>query len=316
MPHKTDRLHSKIWGVFTHYLSHEQNNPQSVANRNAGETNWSACVEELNVEAVAQTLADVGAGYHFFTLMQGSKYMAAPNATFDRITGCAPGEACSRRDIPLDLYNALGPHGIDLYLYFTGDGPYRDEREGKAFGFVEPRSDGVTLPFVEKWASVLEEYAIRYGSKVNGWWIDGCYREHFKYDEELLQHYCDACRRGNPDAIAALNNGVKKDLCVDFANEDFTCGEFNDFVIVPQSRFIDGIQSHILAPLGVSPGGSEWGSWGKPGCKRTKEYMLDYVRRVRDAGGVVTIDVILYRDGSFDPAQVEILKHIGENMRA
>ena len=64
----------------------------------------------------------------------------------------------------------------------------------------------------------------------------------------------------------------------------------------------------------VSPDGSEWGSWCKPGCKRTKEYMLDYVRRVRDAGGVVTIDVILYRDGSFDPAQVEILKYIGENM--
>ncbi len=26
-----------------------------------------------------------------------------------------------------------------------------------------------------KYASVLEEYAMRYGENVKGWWIDGCY---------------------------------------------------------------------------------------------------------------------------------------------
>jgi hypothetical protein len=313
MSHVTDRLLHGKWGVFTHYLHAEQNNPKARMNLNAGETDWSACVDELDVERIAKTLADVGAGYYFFTVMQGRKYMAAPNATFDRIAGCAPGEACARRDLPLDLYNALKPHGIDLYLYFTGDGPYKDEREGKAFGFTEPRQVGVTEPFVRNWAAVLEEYAVRYGGKVNGWWIDGCYRDHFKYSEVLLQHYRDAIKKGNAEAIVAFNNGVKDDLCRDFANEDFTCGEFNDFHIIPKSRFIDGAQAHILAPLGIAPDGSEWGGWCKPGCKRDKKYMLEYVRRVNAAGGVVTIDVALYRDGSFDPAQVEILKHIGEN---
>ncbi len=230
MSHITDRLHSRRWGVFTHYLYQEQNNPETGKSQGAGETAWSACVDGLDVGNVARTMAEVGAGYYFFTMMQGRKYMAAPNATFDRIAGCVPGEACSRRDVPLDLYKELSPHGIDLYLYYTGDGPYKDEREGRAFGFIEPRSAGVTLPFVRKWAAVLEEYAVRYGSKVNGWWIDGCYREHFKYDEDLLQLYVDACKKGNPKAVVALNDGVKKDLAVDFANEDFTCGEFNDFL--------------------------------------------------------------------------------------
>jgi hypothetical protein len=44
MAHRTDRLHSKTWGVFTHYLHHEQNNPKSATNLNVGETDWSACV--------------------------------------------------------------------------------------------------------------------------------------------------------------------------------------------------------------------------------------------------------------------------------
>jgi len=114
--------------------------------------------------------------------------------------------------------------------------------------------------------------------------------------------------------VVALNDGVKKDLEVDFSNEDFTCGEFNDFTVVPKSRFIEGVQTHILAPLGVSPDGSEWNGWCKPGCKRSREYMLDFVRRVNDAGGVVTIDVAIYRDGSFDPAQVDLLKYIGDHV--
>jgi hypothetical protein len=315
MTHIADRLHDRKWGVFVHYLHMVQNNPATEQNQNAGETDWSACVEELNVEAVAETLAEVGAGYSFFTLMQGRKYMAAPNATFDRITGCAPGEACSRRDVPLDLHKALSRHDIDLYLYFTGDGPYKDEPEGKAFGFTEPREAGVTLPFVRKWAAVIEEYAVRYGDKVHGWWIDGCY-QYFKYTDDLLQHYVAACKKGNPNAVVALNNGVKEQVTVDFANEDFTCGEFNDFTAVPQSRFLDGVQTHILAPLGIAPTDAAWSGWCKPGCKQSPEYMLDYVRRVNDAGGVVTIDVAFYRDGSFDPAQVEVLKYLGDHLGA
>jgi hypothetical protein len=38
--------------------------------------------------------------------------------------------------------------------------------------------DPVTEVFVQKWASVLEEYTVRYGDKVSGWWIDGCYSQY------------------------------------------------------------------------------------------------------------------------------------------
>lgn len=98
--------------------------------------------------------------------------------------------------------------------------------------------------------------------------------------------------------------------------EGCTRGEFNDFAVVPRSRFIDGVRSHIPAPRGISPDGSKWGRWCKPGCERTEEQMLDYAGRLRDAGGVVTIDVVLYRDGSFDPSQVDVLKYIGEDLES
>ena len=31
------------------------------------------------------------------------------------------------------------------------------------------------MAWVERWARVLECFAVRYGAKVKGWWIDGCY---------------------------------------------------------------------------------------------------------------------------------------------
>lgn len=302
-----DRLFNRKWGVFTHYLY----GTPSVPNQVSGDLDWNRRVDGVDVELIARTLHEVGAGYYFITVMQGRKYMLGPNATFDRIAGTQPGEACSNRDLVLELGQALKKYNIDLYLYYTGDGPYKDVDIGKKFGFWEPRGR-ISMDFVQKWAEVLREYAVRYGDLVKGWWIDGCYDNDFGYTHELLQPYYDAVKAGNPNAVVAFNNGVKDDLEKWFRDEDFTCGEFNDFTCIPKTRLIDGAQAHILAPLGISPDGSGWGGWCQTGCKRNADYMIDYVNRVNQAGGVVTIDVKIWGDGSFDPEQIALLTKLGQ----
>jgi len=306
-----DRLYQSKWGIFNHYLSGIQNNPDCFANQGKGKTSWDDCVKEFNVQTLAENLHKIGAHYYFITLMQGNEFMIAPNATFDRIAGTKPGEACSTRDLVLDIAEALEPYGIDLYLYYTGDGPYKHEVIGKRFGFTEPREVGVTRPFVEKWAAVLEEYSLRYGDKVKGWWIDGCYRDYLKYNDALLEILYKAAKKGNPDAVVALNNGVKDYYEKNYPGEDFVCGEFNDFHVIPRTRFIDGAQAFALIPLGISPDGSEWGSWSQPGLKRSPNYLRHYISCVNLAGGVVTVDIPVMRDGSFDPIQAEALMEIG-----
>jgi len=312
--HITDRLYEKKWGVFFHFLQYLQNTPGNPHNQNTGVLPWNDCVNALDVRRLAESLHRCGAGYCFFTVMQGDPCLIAPNTTFDRIAGTKPGEACAERDLVLDLFDALSPYGIDLYLYFTGDGPYKEKEIGSKFGFTEPRSVGVTLSFVEKWAAVLEEYAIRYGSKVCGWWIDGCYRDPFHYTDELMDLYNNACKKGNPNALVAMNNGVFTDFRKYYRNEDFVCGEFNDFTAVPPGRFIDGAQAFLLAPLGkIQPDAEEYGAWGRYGCKRSGPYLRDYISRVHEAGGVVTIDIALNRDGSLDPEQMKTLMEINSD---
>lgn len=299
------RMQSRRWGVFNHFL---YGAPSSSISDGTDMLDWNERVELFDTDRVAKDLHDIGAGYYFITLMQGRKYMCAPNAAFDEIAGTKPGEACAKRDLILDLANALAKYDIDLFLYYTGDGPYQDVEIGKKFGFLEPRKN-VSLSFSRKWASVLEEYAVRYGDRVKGWWIDGCY-DYFGYNQEILTPYYDAVKKGNPSALVTMNNGLKDDLYRWYEKEDFTSGEFNDFICIPGKTDVSPSVPHILAPLGVLPKGSRGGAWAMPGCKRDGAYMRDYVRRVNAVGGVVSIDIQIRYDSTYDPAQLACLAEI------
>ena len=296
---RTQRLHDAKWGVFNHYLGHGIKTKEE----------WTAKVDAYDVKKVADQLEACGAKFYFITLVQGRRWMCAPNTTYDRIAGTKPGEACATRDLPMELAEELGTRGIDLYLYYTGDGPYMDKQIGRRFGFTEPRFLGVTPAFVGKWASVLEEFAVRYGDRVKGWWIDGCYDGYLNYSDDLLAYYEKAVRKGNPDAAIAMNNGVFDYYARYSKHADFTAGEFNDFRVIPRSRFVGTAQAFTLIPLGKAE--KEWMSWGCRGCKRDAAFVADYVSLVNRAGGVVAIDVHVNDDGSFEPDQLEVLRAVG-----
>ena len=154
----------------------------------------------------------------------------------------------------------------------------------------------------EKWAAVLEEYAVRYGDAVKVWWIDGCYADYLKYTDDLLALYADAIRKGNPRALVAMNDGVKPYYAKYYSGEDFTCGEFTDFYVIPRTRFIDGAQAFLLAPLGIAKDND---GWAHTGCKHDGAYMGDFVSLVNRTGGVVAVDVKIH------PEQFKVLRAIG-----
>lgn len=291
--------------MFVHYLAGLQNDAASVHSLGR-ETSWDACVHEFDTERFAENMREAGAGYVFFTMMQRSRFLIAPNATFDRLTGYKPGEACSTRDLVGDLSASLSKRGIPLLLYWTGDGPLDDPKAGPALGWSPPN---VTLRYVENWSAVAREYSERYGSKVAGWWVDGSYR-FIGYDQAKLEVILRALKAGNPNAIVAFNPGVEDHVRPYTPLEDFTAGEQNQFFDRPVKRWIEGEQWHILSFLGAGAQG-----WGQPGSKYTKAELVDYVHDVNQAGGVVSIDALLFRDGSLDRSQLEILKALRPGLK-
>ncbi len=292
----TDWFLKAGFGVFTHYLDSLQNNKAQLHSLGK-ETDWDSCVNEFDTERYADIMHEVGAGYVIFTIMQLTRFMIAPNETYDRITGYKPGVACARRDLVEDLYKSLSKRHIPLMLYYTGDGPSRDSKAGPAFGCGTP----VKTDFVRKWASVAEEYGLRYGKKVAGYWTDGCY-PFIGYDDETLGIMAKGLRAGNPERIIALNRGVDPKVMAYTRHEDYTAGEQNRFWDMPASRWIDGEQWHILSFLGPN--------WAQPGCGYTMEELSEYVSEVHARGGVVSIDAMLYRDGGLDRSQIEMLKAV------
>ncbi len=310
-----DAFLARRFGVFNHFLFQKPDGSDMVVPSPQAAQWWNECLERFDVKDMARRLHEAGAGYYMITLMQGGRYMLAPNAAYDEIAGTQPGEACARRDLVMELAEELAKYDIDLFLYYTGDGPYKDPDVGPRMGYAD-RDKPVTEAFVRNWAAVAREYSLRYGSRIKGWWVDGCYQSYLaRYTEDLLTLLYDACKAGNPDALVAMNNGVKPDFLKYYSKEEFICGEFNDFQALPASRFIDGAQAHILAPLGKGENEpNEFGRWRCRGARRCKEYMLDYVRRANLAGMPVTIDVFVDTDGSWDPDQMEVLKYIGDNL--
>ncbi len=308
-----NRLLSKKWGVFHHYLW----NP-SVHAGEAEFSDWSRTVDGFDTDALAKTLHELGAGYYFITVVHGTEYMIAPNDRYEALCGVGVGTLCPRRDLILDLYESLAKYDIDLYLYFNCYAPVLDSfdfRYGKNFEperhhpQYEGKSRYVSAEYVEKWASVLEVFTTRYGDKVKGWWFDSAY-EWVGYNAELLAPYHRAVKKGNPYALAAFNNGVRDGVFKWYPGEEMTCGEMNEFSFVPAARFVDGAQAHLLIPLGYLPEGP-WG-WAEKNSKVTGDALREYVRSVNESGGVVSVDVHVHPNGSLEPIQRDILASLRE----
>ena len=223
-PH-TDWLSDAQVGVFMHLLP--------------GDAQGLQRVDQFDVDALAEQLDSVGARYFVLTLGQNSGFMNSPNATYDRITGYQPGERCSTRDLPLDLYRALQPKGIRLLLYLPCQVPNQDVRAQQAFGLAQgPKDQPINIVFAEKWAEVISEWSARYGDKVAGWWFDGGY-EWIGFNDEIAAVYAEAVKCGNPQALVTFNPGVK--LVRWTQVEDYTAGELNaPFAEVPSDRWVEG----------------------------------------------------------------------------
>jgi len=289
----TDWFMAARYGVFMHFLPHDAAS--------------LALVDRFDVEALAQQLETTGAKYFVLTLGQNSGYFNAPNAIYDKITGYAPGERCSTRDLPLELYKVLQSRGIRLMLYLPCQTPNQDARAQQAFGLPAGAKDQpIDTDFVRKWATVIQEWSDRYGDKVAGWWFDGGY-EHIHFNEAIADIYAAAAKHGNAASLVTFNPGVR---VIHYTNaEDYTAGELNEpFEVLPTSRWLDGSQWHALTYLGSN--------WGRRDTRYPTERWVQWMAAVIAKGGVVTLDMGPNYDaqagpiGSLSAAQVEQVQAI------
>lgn len=292
------------WGVFTHYLG----------GRDMPAEDWNKRVDDFDVKGLAGQLASIGTRYYFITIGQNSGHYCSPNSTYDSFVGIQPSK-CSERDLISDLHDALHPNGIKLMVYLPSGAPAADpiavQKLGWEWGFKgrdwpgsgTEKTGKRLAEFQTKWEAVIREWSLRWGKKVCGWWVDGCY-----FADEMYRHpeppnfrsFAAALKAGNPDSLVAFNPGVRTPVISLTAYEDYTAGEImKGFPVCPgpwygdslprPGRWVDGAQYHVLCYLGEY--------WGKGVPRFPDEFVVGYTKLVMAHEGVVTWDVPIEEAG-------------------
>lgn len=316
MPVDRSWFAAKRWGVFCHYLGAA---PSTDGGAELTAAAWNAQVDAFDVGGLTGQLAEIGAPYFFLTVGQNSGHFLGPNPTYDRLVGIAPSK-CSRRDVVGELADALAPHGIDLLVYLPSGAPAADpvavERLGWEWGYEGgwpsggERTGERLAEFQTRWEAVVRDWSLRWGTRVKGWWIDGCYFADAMYrhpEPPNFASFAAALRAGNADALVAFNPGVLVPVVSHAECEDYTAGEIsNSFPECPGSH-VDGARYHILSYLG-----STWCGGAKP--RFPDAFVAGYTQHVNERGGVVTWDVPIAPNGLIPAAFAAQLGHLGRSI--
>lgn len=312
-PHRAQWLYDARWGVFNHYLA---------ASPELSAAEWNRQVDAFDVEALADTLSSVGAGYYAITIGQVSGHYCCPNPTYDHLVGIQPGK-CSNRDLIHDLAAALEKRGIPLIAYLTSEAPAQDvvARErlhwhwsyaGKEPGQFGTETTGVRLAeFQTRWEQVIRDWSLRWGRSVKGWWFDSCYFADAMYRHPKPPNFASfaaAARAGNPEAILAFNGGVVNPIASITEWDDYTPGEVNEpqEIVVP-GRYLGQAQYHVFSFLGPF--------WLQSPPRFSDDQAAGITRRLIASEAVVTWDVPITARGSIPESFVEQLRVVGRAAR-
>jgi alpha-L-fucosidase len=311
--HRAAWLQEAKWGAMIHYQ------PEWLAQESGLEEitieQWNDLVDNFDVDGLAEQLAEAGAGYLIMTVRHGPVFFLGQNDAYDRYTGQVPSRG-SKRDLMVDLADALAKHDIKLIAYFFGQAPCFNEAEVEGFqtgrlayyreGAFDRNAEGL-----RRWQEVLQEYSLRWGDKVSGWWIDATYRPNTIYrhpDAPNFESFTAALRSGNPDAIVCYNPGRFPRLMSITPHEDYTAGEVNDPTRL-EFRYrhegkIDGAQIHALSFLGRF--------WGQGEPRFSDQQIIDHTARVIKVRGAFTWDVPVNPNGLIKEPFFQQLKALGQ----
>jgi hypothetical protein len=298
------------YGVFFHYLPREGSYPILAA----PDGTWNQTIAEFDTVRFAADVKATGAAYVIFTVGQNTGYYVSPNDYFTTKTGTFAGQYVSERDLIADLADALAAQGIKLFVYMTADGPIAAPDAIKAgLGVIDTNAGPAARESVK---GMISEWSQRWGKRVAGWWLDGCYPGVAGYGnpedgEQNIDALLQATLVGNPDALTTCNPSSQNFKPVSL-QQNYIAGEEDFFhrypTALPETFKGKELTWHVLSYLG--------GWWGDGlQVRYPPEQLARYVQHVADRGGVVTIDMGVQANGALFPWQLETLKHVKRVVR-
>lgn len=300
MKNRTDWFKEAGYGLFAHWTT-------KTLPQNGEKKSHYQAILDFDVVGFTNQVIESGAKFLFFTITHSDMFVPFPLKELDEIV---PGHTCER-DLIMEMADILEAHGIKLMFYFNGDGS-TDPLWKEA-----TKSQTDTALHAEYCYKIAEAISKRYGKKVHGWWIDCCYEPGIcggigtRYD---YKRYAEALRSGNEDSIVAFNFRGTCPWGSEWGREiaDFQAGEENELEFYPNGRFSgeSGLQWFALCWMDKF-----WvhETEGEPIPVHSNEKVLEYVKKVREGGGVFAYNVAPYQEGRISQKTFDQLKWLNEN---
>jgi hypothetical protein len=259
---KLSWFHEAKYGLFFHFLAPEED---------CSPDKWNNMVNAVDAEKFADQVKETGAGYVVLTLGQNQLYSCAPNPVLEKLWELKPDTYIPKRDLPLDIYNALHERGIKFMLYIATDTQY---------GLPSPSSFTKETDRFEKWLRVVEYYSNHYGKRCLGWWTDGLDGD---WTTQYRSRMHDALKHGNSDAIVASSSYGLSEFTHGHCDSDWERQQRNRKPYYGRWDPIYKIQWHVLQYLGHY--------WATTDTAHTTKSIVDYATDVVQGGGVITFDI-------------------------
>ncbi|XHR31015.1 MAG: hypothetical protein ACFUZC_10705 [Chthoniobacteraceae bacterium] len=315
------------WGLMFHYIDSPASSSMIST---TSSKDWNRRVDSFDVAAFVEQVKESGAGHIIFTLGQNSGHYCAPNPVYDDLTGITESRL-SQRDLIDEIATALAPE-VKVIAYSPSHAPAHHQEAVRALKCMPPwdcgawglqhfwtneeSADERLSEFQRHWEDILRYWGLKWGEKISGWWIDGCYYHPQLYSGETepnFKTFAQALRAGNPERILAFNSGTDKPFVRLTKEQDYTAGEVSDVFPVHSKGMslqeqAEGQQLHILSYLG------SW--WGEGSPRFDDQFACGYTRQLIRSGGALTWDVPIELNGNIPSDFREQLKRMRSSICA
>jgi hypothetical protein len=291
------------YGIFMHYQYRILLNYSVMTNPKFPEPNqmtaseWNRFVDGFDVKGFANQMAQAKVGWVLFGLDDAYfGWMCAPNKAFSEFTGYAPGDKCTRRDLIMDVTDALNKKGIKVIIYYAGLNGYMMDSKVVAGLKDDAALRGVLGEKIppkaecrKRRVDIFREFADRYKNKIAGWWFDIIEPNSYSESPDDWSTITSIIRKDNPKAVIAFSHGGNEFECVKPGIDDFTAGDTwskQDLTsLTPKLRPVKG---DILWHGKIYCGNVYHGQGDAN--QFTDQELIGWIKTCNQQGGVCTLD--------------------------
>jgi Alpha-L-fucosidase len=297
----TDWFVKAGYGVMFHWTDFTQP-------REGTKKPYPDAVEAFDVNAFADLLEQMGAGYVIFTLNHAHPHCPAPIRAWETVHP----QWTTRRDLIGDIADALKKHAIRLILYINSPVMTKFGKTGET-GLYELTFSEEQFTHIHK--DILSEIGSRYGEKLAGYWFDSWYQSLAAYPDVPVESIYRYTKVGNPNRVTALNFWIFPVLT---PWQDYWAGEFNRLQNSFPSRYIrrgagKGFQAHGLLSMLESWVHSDPGPIPPP--QFSVQDLVAYVKANMERQAVTTINIGIYQDGTVEQSSLEMMRQLRRAIR-